>query len=375
MNLPMDPDKIEGGVNSAVFNLIPGFHEIEGLDLHILSFNRGISKNISKQLFNNISIHFEPYKIFGINKIDFVIKSTFFLGKYYRIIKPDIIHYQFHGFFLLMRIALLGREPEEVITFHGLTKKEALYTKKYSVKIINVLNEIINHIVLPANAIFISEYSQQQYSKYKFKKTAIVFNSVNRDFFLNDPKLSNENTLLYVGKISPLKNLHLLLSAIKRLKDENIEFNLHVIGSFNNEVYKNIIMDYIGSNDLNSLVTFHGLKSQHEILGFLRKADALVVPSQHENLPIVITEAMASGRVVIASIVGGIPEMIENKVTGYLFKPGNKQELCSILKEYLNTNTTILSQKAKNYALLNFCPTTNAKKIYNFYIKLLTKPL
>lgn len=367
MSLPLDPENINGGVSAAVYNLLPGFSEMRNLDLHILTFNREIKSVCESNVANNITIHFEPYKLFGWSKIDFVLKSFFVLRKYLSVLRPDIIHYQFHGFFLFMRLFLLNSTIKEAVTFHGLTKREAVFAGENSVKIVKRFNEFVNYFVLPDNVVFISQFSRIVYSKFKFKNQIVVFNSVNSIFFENSPKNYNENKLLYVGHISPLKNLLLLLSAINLLRKESIFYQLDVIGPFSDPGYQKIILDYVKINNLDSIVKFYGSKTQNEISDLMAKADALVVTSRHENLPIVIAEAMASGKVVIASAVGGIPEMIKNYETGLLFSSNNQESLCKILRTLPSIDLFKLGQNAKLFAIENFSSLSNSKKIFNFY--------
>ena len=62
-----------------------------------------------------------------------------------------------------------------------------------------------------------------------------------------------------------------------------------------------------------------------------RNADVLVLPSLSEGFPVTILEAMASGLPVIATRVGGVPEIIENNVNGYLVETENPQEIAEAL--------------------------------------------
>lgn len=373
MNLPPDNENINGGVSSAVYNLLPGFLKIQNLDLHILSFNQGIRNCIVKRFFDNISLYFEPYRIFGINKIDFVLKSGLLLRRYYNLLKPDIIHYQSHGLFLLMRMTLRKNDVTEIVTFHGLTKRESYYAKNKIDKIVKMLNEIVNYFILPKYAVFVSEFSHLEYRKYNFEKHAIIFNSVSEDFYNVEPKQLNNKVLLYVGHINPLKNLLLLLSAISSLKSENLVFKVLVVGEFSDVQYKGKVLDFISQKKLEDMVIFLGHKRQSELVAILQESDALVVTSRHENLPVVIAEAMASGKVVIASNVGGIPEMIKQSETGYLYKSDNEYALCQILKTLNPQDSYKVGKKAKQFALNNFNSNYNAKRIFRFYGDLLDR--
>jgi len=80
-------------------------------------------------------------------------------------------------------------------------------------------------------------------------------------------------------------------------------------------------------------VEWLGLRSQQEVAVILRKCHILCLPSYTEGKPNVIKEAMASGLPVIAAQVGGVGELVSDRVTGRLFSAGNVDELRECLKE------------------------------------------
>lgn len=367
MHLPLAAENINGGVGAAIYNLIPGFSEINSVELHILSFNQDIKVYIKNKITENITIHFIPYCLFGHNKIDFILTSFFSFNKFLKIIKPDIIHYQMHGAFLCMRLLLKFRNKKEIITFHGLSKEEAKHSSKVSIKLLYRFNEYINHFLLPSNAIFISNYSKKYYSSYKFKNQTTIFNSVNNTFFCNEIKKDNNNNLLYIGYIYPLKNLLFILEVLNNLKKEGLNHKLHIVGCFRDTAYELMISEFIKNSELKSDIIFYGIKTQNEINQIIKKIDTLIVASKHENLPVVIAEGMASGKTIVASAVGGIPEMIQHNISGYLFESENKHSLESILRRIHNNKLTEIQQEAKMFAMNNFNSLKNAENALNFY--------
>lgn len=79
---------------------------------------------------------------------------------------------------------------------------------------------------------------------------------------------------------------------------------------------------------------FLGYKSGNELFSLILRAGFVVVPSEwYENCPMVILEAMALGKPVLATRLGGIPDLVEDGVNGYLFEPGNAEELAGRMQE------------------------------------------
>jgi glycosyltransferase involved in cell wall biosynthesis len=82
-------------------------------------------------------------------------------------------------------------------------------------------------------------------------------------------------------------------------------------------------------------VKFLGRQDAGRVRGLLRGAAALVVPSIYEGMPLVILEAMEAGVPVVASRVSGIPEVVEDGVTGWLVPPEDPEALAAALAEVL----------------------------------------
>jgi len=106
------------------------------------------------------------------------------------------------------------------------------------------------------------------------------------------------------------------------------------------------------------------------ILDIFKEIDILVLPSiWPENSPLVIQEAFATKTPVIASNIGGIPELIDDRVNGLLFKAGDSDALYTII-ELIKNNTSILDELRKNISLPKDIK-TNALEIENLYKSLL----
>jgi starch synthase len=95
----------------------------------------------------------------------------------------------------------------------------------------------------------------------------------------------------------------------------------------------------------------------------------VIVPSFLENCPYVVLEAMACGTPVIASKVGGIPEMIDNKNNGMLFEPGSIEGLTNAIVSVLADSSlrSLMSQGAKDKIAKNFSWDVNIGKYLEVY--------
>ncbi len=118
--------------------------------------------------------------------------------------------------------------------------------------------------------------------------------------------------LLFVGRLAPVKGLPILVEAFKAARARNPGITLDIVGDGDERPTVEAAAADVGG------ITLHGYLSQAEVAERLRAADALVLPSFAEGVPVVLMEAMASARPVIATRVGGVSELVEDGVSGFL---------------------------------------------------------
>lgn len=159
--------------------------------------------------------------------------------------------------------------------------------------------------------------------------------------------------LLYIGRFSQMKGLQYLIKACKLLKDNNIDFELKLIGGKNkDDDYENII-SMIAKYKLNNKVKIIPPISQDKLLSFYQTADLFILPSIYEPMGKVILEAQAAGVPVIATKAGGVKDIFGNK-SGLLIPTKDSK---SIFKTIIN-----LSQKENLYHDMTKRGQDNARK-------------
>ena len=149
--------------------------------------------------------------------------------------------------------------------------------------------------------------------------------------------------LLCIGRLSKEKGQLLLVQAAKRLADRGIEFEIVLAGD---GPMREQIEQAVTDLSLGRFVKLVGWLDAAGIEAQLLSARALVVPSLSEGLPVVIMEAMASGRPIVAPFLAGIPELVSTGRTGWLFPASDTEALAHAMQGCLSAPADVLRQMA-----------------------------
>ncbi len=161
---------------------------------------------------------------------------------------------------------------------------------------------------------------------------------------LNKYLSGDEIKFLFVGRLEKSKGVYCLIHAMKHLLQSKLNVKLFIIGRGTEE---GNLKTLVSSLNLTDFVTFIGNVPYERLPEFYNACDALILPSLIDPSPSVILEAMACGKPVIGSKVGGIEEVLIDRETGYLFKPNNYKELSLLLRKFTKS-PEIIQQFGKN---------------------------
>jgi glycosyltransferase involved in cell wall biosynthesis len=139
--------------------------------------------------------------------------------------------------------------------------------------------------------------------------------------------------LVCVGRLSPEKGQLLLVEAMHRLAEKGLNFDLVLAGD---GAIRGDIEALVAKYELRGHVRITGWLGNRQVREEILAAWGLVLPSFSEGLPVVIMEAMALRRPVLATSVGGIPELVRQNVDGILFPAGSVEALMSALEDFLS---------------------------------------
>ena len=153
--------------------------------------------------------------------------------------------------------------------------------------------------------------------------------------------------LVCVSRLSPEKGVEMLVAAVARLLASGTDLELTLVGDGPSRTSIEAHLDHAAIRDKVHLL---GWGDAERVRAEIVAARALVVPSLAEGLPVVIMEAFALGRPVVATAVGAIPELVENHHTGWLVAPGSVEDLAEAIAKVLAASQEELARMGKNGA-------------------------
>jgi len=295
------------------------------------------------------------------------------LCKYFRKEKPSIAHTalmegNFHG----VIAAYLMRVPVIVCEEVGVP-----IGRSYLIRSINpVISRLADRMIA------VSENVKEYLVKKEWVpegKIVVIQNALDIEWFektIDDEgeipfkfKSSGEIVIGSVGRLSEEKGYENLIRAFKWILDDGIKARLVLVGEGK---LKEALINLSYELGLNERVYFAGLR--RDVPNLLKMMDIFVLPSKWEGLPIALLEAMYVGLPIIASRVGGIPEVVEDGREGFLINPGDAEELKKALNKLILMDKPLrkkMGERGEEKVLRKFSPEMYVKNLTKLYTCLL----
>ncbi len=281
--------------------------------------------------------------------------------------RPDVIHTHLSVLRYALLPAFFCRIPVQVHTIHSIAQKE-----------VDRVGKLIHWLafryvgVVPIS--ISREVSVTVRNLYGHGiKTPVIYNGIpTRKFsaYSNRKDEDNNIILLHVGSFSPQKNHKVLIEAFALVVKECSKLRLWLVGDGE---LRSDIENLVAQKGLQSYISFLGIRA--DVAELLSQCDIFVLPSDWEGVPLTILEAMAAGKPVIATAVGGVPELVKDGETGILIPPQDTQALAqAILK--LATNPEFgeqMGQTEQKLAQEQFDIARTAREYESLYLELLER--
>ncbi|KIX84467.1 glycosyltransferase [Thermus filiformis] len=246
------------------------------------------------------------------------------LSSVIRTFKPQVVHTHLYVLRYALLPSLFHRVPVRVHTMHNVAQKE-----------VDAVGKWVHRLAFGFLGVVPVSISQEVASTVRAVygprvQTPVIYNGIPLERFSGGGVQTwprrGKLVWIHVGRFAPQKNHRLLVEAFAQALARLPSMELWLVGE---GPLRPQVEEQVQKAGLVEYVRFLGLR--RDIPELLSQADALLLPSDWEGVPLVVLEAMAAGKPVVATKVGGVPELVEHGVTGFLVPPGDPGALAEAI--------------------------------------------
>jgi glycosyltransferase involved in cell wall biosynthesis len=335
-----------GGTEQILLDLLKNLDRNK-FDVTIITIlGSGVMEEEFKQL--GYSIFFAGSKKYPsslILKIIWFLSIPFILLKLviiFKKINPDIIITSLYQSDILGYLANIGFNKRMVSIQHDMVKKTSVIrwlkikAFKNADQIIAISNDVKQFLI--------------EHFKVSSSKIEVVYNGVDFDKFLSYQKSDDQWKPVFgiIARLDKIKGHIYILEALQKLKKEGVKLPEFIF--VGDGVERENLENFVKENNLFN-VRFVG--ETLDIGQYLKQMDVFVFPSLSEGLGIAILEALVAKKLIIASNVGGIKELVKDRETGILVKPANIDDLYKAIKWVLENKEDAIKLREKSFEWIN----------------------
>ncbi len=362
---PPDPNHIAGGVETVTYLLAHTLSSFPAMDVHVVTLRPGIS---GPRSFDHGDVHVHLFPTPPKTRLLWHRPSVRLMHGALAAIKPDVVHG--HGSTLYAAAAIESPYPH-VVTVHGIVAREAPTIWEWRARLSIEVDRWFERWTLPKarDIIAISPYVLEAYPWLRARVHHIE-NPVDPRYFDVEASEVERGNVLCVARVIPRKGIHHLIRAFAQVARDFPHARLSIAGEADPfPKYTALCLDEARKGKVEDKVHFLGPMSPEELVTAYARAQVVVLASLQETAPVVIAEAMAAGRPVVATAVGGIPYMVREGITGWLVPPQDEDALANALAAALEDpkRCARMGEEARADARARFHPLPLAKKHLDVY--------
>lgn len=290
---------------------------------------------------------------------DFI--KLIFLIKRIKQFSPHIIHSQMYNANLLSRFIKIFFPHVKLINhYHGLS----IWLKGIRLFIDNITKCLVDKFIVVSKPSYELRLQREQY-----KEEDIIFlsNSVAFTNLLEKPDIKTIKTIGVASRLIPLKNIKGAIHLFAELFANDSCYRLLIAGE---GPERNNLEQQVKNLNIENYVTFLGFVENME--SFYKEIDIFCISSFTEDLPLSVLEALTSGKPVIASKVGGIPDVLDPLTSKLVIEDFfDEKEVNKVIYFLSNIDFNYCFKETQSYALANFSNEMYCDKLNNIYKRLI----
>jgi glycosyltransferase involved in cell wall biosynthesis len=327
---PRDSSEVFGGTSRAAHNLIQALVNYTDTDVATFSLWPG---GKSAQFFSDSDGRIRVYRFPATLRFRGIIgyaDKKYILRKVMKKENPDIVHAQ--GDFYYATLAV-GSGLPNVFTIHGVglreieIKRAELGPLKYFMR----KRLVRSNYRKASNIVAINEYTKNQVAHLHNARVWVIRNAADERFFdMRGRETPEVGNILLVGGVRRRKDVVTAVKAVRDALEEGVDVRLHIVGPVESE-YKSEVDELIERYGLSNNVIIHGLVTGDHLRDLYLKCDVFLLTSREESSPISIVEAMAAGKPVVSTDVGGVPEIVNDGENALLAGIGDHKKIAQLI--------------------------------------------
>jgi len=185
--------------------------------------------------------------------------------------------------------------------------------------------------------ITLSNASAQEIINYGFNKNKVTVVRLIVEDLKNLNKNFQPNIILYTGWLQQRKGLHVIIKAMPEIIKRHPNAELIILNLQQTREYRDYIDGLIKKFNLSKNIKWYAKISREEFQNILGSAGVVVIPEQWPNMsPVILLESMSASKAIVASNIGGLPEFIDNGVSGYIAKHDSSENFAQKISDLLN---------------------------------------
>jgi glycosyltransferase involved in cell wall biosynthesis len=336
---------------TAVTALLRGLELQRDLETHVVSVARR-SMAPEVQLAPNVWFHTLPVPHWAMMRSGY-FGAILAIRRQLRIIRPDVVHGQ--GTERESALAAAYSGLPNAITIHGHMQAIASLQRARPFSFHWLAARLERKAIRKASGVIcISSYTRAVVAPHA-RRSWLIPNAVDPAFFEIQRKPSSLPTLLCVGTIVAYKNQNALIRALDEVALQR-RFKLLFIGA--GAEHDPYFAEFKALVQSRPWCEARGFLDRESLRATLAESAALLLPSLEDNCPMVILEAMAAGLPVIASRIGGIPDLVAHEETGWLCDPSQHGLFADATLSLLSDPNLAarMGQHARAVAMVRFHP-------------------
>ncbi|MGE2834257.1 glycosyltransferase family 4 protein [Mycobacterium sp. SMC-4] len=324
---PLEPGVVQGGIESATSVLVPALAQRDDVEsVTVLRFHNGEAATDIRREGAKVTVHY----LRGQRRLRTITGSFLDVRRTRRLaaqVRPDVVHGQEIG--LYGDIALRCSQ-NTAVTVHGLAFSVTGADTLDGVRLRERLRDRMVHrmcrrVVSRAKVVIsISDWDARALDVPLRGTRVCIPNPVGAEFFDLAPSGPTAPRVLFAGGFTPNKNPLGVVNAFARVVAAVPAARLSLVGPAPDPKYLQRVRDRITELGIGHAVEMTGTVGNEQMRNEISAARTVILFSRQENSPTILAQAMAAGKPVVASRVGGVPEMVDDGESGFLTEPDDE---------------------------------------------------